>query len=203
MKTIGYLRVSTDKQDAKNQKFEIMDYAQKNNMTISEFIEVEMSSRMDRKKRRIDELFEKLDNGDTLITSELSRLGRSTGEVIGIVNDLIAKKVRFIAIKQGMVINGEHDLQTKVLVTLFSLLAEMERDILSQRTVQALKAKKAQGVILGRPKGSLGQSKLDGKTAQIQELLKHRVAKSAIARMVGVSRTTLLDYIKSRKLKEA
>lgn len=200
MKTIAYLRISGDKQDLKNQKFEIMEYAQKNNMTISEFIEIEISSRQDKKKRRIDELVGKLDDGDTVITTELSRIGRSTGEVIGTVNELIAKKVRLIAIKQGMVINGKHDLQTKVLVTLFSLLAEMERDILSQRTIQALRAKRAQGIILGRPKGSLGVSKLDGKQEQVKELLKHKVAKSAIARMVGVSRTTLLDYITSRKL---
>ena len=203
MKTIGYLRISTDKQFAKNQKFEIMEYAQKNNISIAEFIEVEMSSRKDRKKRRIDELFEKLNSGDTLITSELSRIGRSTGEVIGIINELIAKKVRFIAIKQNMTINGTQDIQTKTLVTIFSLISEIEKDILSQRTVQALRAKRAQGIVLGRPKGSLGKSKLDGKQEQVQELLKHRVAKSAIARMLGVSRTTLLDYIRSRKLMAA
>jgi DNA invertase Pin-like site-specific DNA recombinase len=200
MKTIAYLRISGDKQDLKNQKFEIMEYAQKNNMTVSEFIEIEISSRQDKKKRRIDELVEKLSNGDTVICSELSRIGRSTGEVIGIVNELVAERVRLIAIKQGMVINGKHDLQSKVLVTLFSLLAEMERDILSSRTVQALRAKKAQGVVLGRPKGALGKSKLDGKQEQVQELMKHKVSKSAIARMLGVSRTTLLDYIRSRKL---
>lgn len=200
MKTLAYLRISGDKQDLKNQKYEIMDYAQKNNLTIAEFVEIEISSRKDKKKRRIDELFEKLNDGDTLITSELSRIGRSTGEVIGIVNDLVARHIKFIAIKQGMAINGNHDLQSKVLVTLFSLLSEMERDLLSQRTVQALAAKKAQGVVLGRPKGSLGVSKLDGRNEQIKELMEHKVSKSAIARMVGVSRTTLLDYIKSRKV---
>lgn len=203
MKTIAYLRISGDKQDLKNQKFEIMEYAQKNNLTISEFIEIEISSRQDKKKRRIDELIEKLTCGDTIICSELSRIGRSTGEVIGIVNELVAKKVRLIAIKQNMTINGSHDLQTKVLVTLFSLLAEMERDILSQRTIQALRAKRAQGIILGRPRGSLGASKLDGKQEQVQELMKHKVSKSAIARMLGVSRTTLLDYIRSRNLTTA
>jgi len=200
VKTLAYLRISGDKQDLKNQKYEIMDYAQKNNLTIAEFVEIEISSRKDKKKRRIDELFEKLNDGDTLITSELSRIGRSTGEVIGIVNDLVARHIKFIAIKQGMAINGNHDLQSKVLVTLFSLLSEMERDLLSQRTVQALAAKKAQGVVLGRPKGSLGVSKLDGRNEQIKELMEHKVSKSAIARMVGVSRTTLLDYIRSRKV---
>lgn len=203
MKTIGYLRVSTDKQDLKNQKYEIMEYSQKNDLNISEFIEIEISSRQSKKNRRIDELFEKLNSGDTLITSELSRIGRSTGEVIGIINDLIAKKIRLIAIKQNMIINGSQDMQTKILVTLFSLLAELERDTLSARVVQSLRAKRAQGIILGRPKGSLGKSKLDGKQEQVQELMKHKVSKSAIARMLGVSRTTLLDYIRSRKLMTA
>jgi DNA invertase Pin-like site-specific DNA recombinase len=195
--------VSGDRQDLKNQKFEIMDYAQKNNLTVSEFVEIEISSRKDKKKRRIDELFEKLNDGDTLITSELSRIGRSTGEVIGIVNDLVARHIKFIAIKQGMAINGNHDLQSKVLVTLFSLLSELERDLLSQRTIQALAAKKAQGVILGRPKGSLGVSKLDGKKEQIEELMRHKVSKAAISRMVGCSRTTLLDYINTHNLMTA
>lgn len=203
MKAIAYLRVSGDKQDLRNQKFEIMEYAQKHGLSISEFIEIEISSRQDKKKRRIDELVEKLNSGDTVVCSELSRIGRSTGEVIGIVNDLVAKKIRLIAIKQNMTINGSHDMQSKVLVTMFSLLAELERDILSQRTIQALRAKRAQGIVLGRPKGSLGTSKLDGKQDQIRELLRHKVSKSAISRMVGVSRTTLLDYVRSRKLTTA
>ena len=102
-----------------------------------------------------------------------------------------------------MTINGTQDIQTKVLVTMFSLLNELERDLLSNRTKIALAALKQNGIVLGRPKGSLGKSKLDGKQEQVQELLKHRVAKSAIARMLGVSRTTLLDYIRSRKLMAA
>ena len=116
------------------------------------------------------------------------------------VNTLIEKKVRFIAIKQNLVINGRNDMQTKVMITMFSLFAELERDLISQRTIQALKAKKAQGVVLGRPRGSLGNSKLDDKKGQIQELLKHKVAKAAIARMLGVSRTSLIDFVKSRHI---
>jgi len=155
-------------------------------MNVNEFIEIEISSRQDRKKRKIDELFEKLQPGDTLIVSELSRIGRSTGEVINIINALIKKQVKFIAIKQNLIINGKHDLQSKILMTIFSLLSELERDLISSRTIEALKAKRAQGVRLGRPKGKLGVSKLDGKKEQIQELLKHKVSKSAIARVLGV-----------------
>jgi DNA invertase Pin-like site-specific DNA recombinase len=200
MATLAYIRVSCDRQDLKNQKLEILEYARKNNMKVDEFIEIEISSRKDKDKRRINELFEKLQSEDTLIVSELSRLGRSTAEVINMVTTLIEKKVRFVAIKQNLLINGKNDMQTKVMVTMFSLFAELERDMISTRTVQALAAKKAQGIVLGRPKGALGVSKLDDKKAEIQELLKHRVAKSAIARMLGVSRTSLLDFIKSRQI---
>jgi DNA invertase Pin-like site-specific DNA recombinase len=200
MATLAYMRVSCDKQDLKNQKLEILEYAQKNNCKVDEFIEIEISSRKDMQKRRIDELFEKLNAGDILITAELSRIGRSTGEVINIINAFIKKQVKFIAIKQNLIINGKHDLQSKVLTTIFSLLAEMERDLISCRTIEALKAKKAQGIVLGRPKGALGISKLDDKKEQIQELLKHKVSKSAISRMLRVSRTSLIDFIKSRGL---
>jgi DNA invertase Pin-like site-specific DNA recombinase len=200
MTTLAYMRVSCDKQDLKNQKLEILEYAQKNNYKVDEFIEIEISSRKDQQKRRIDELFEKLNAGDILITAELSRIGRSTGEVINIINAFIKKQVKFIAIKQNLIINGKHDLQSKVLTTIFSLLAEMERDLISCRTIEALKAKKAQGIVLGRPKGALGVSKLDDKKEQIQELLKHKVSKSAISRMLSVSRTSLIDFIKSRGL---
>jgi DNA invertase Pin-like site-specific DNA recombinase len=200
MTTLAYMRVSCDKQDLKNQKLEILEYAQKNNYKVDEFIEIEISSRKDQQKRRIDELFEKLNAGEILITAELSRIGRSTGEVINIINAFIKKQVKFIAIKQNLIINGKHDLQSKVLTTIFSLLAEMERDLISCRTIEALKAKKAQGIVLGRPKGALGVSKLDDKKEQIQELLKHKVSKSAISRMLSVSRTSLIDFIKSRGL---
>ena len=200
MKTLAYLRVSGSAQDLKNQKFEILEYAQKNNLKVDEFIEVEISSRKDKDERRITELFGKLNGEDTLIVSELSRLGRSTVEVITMVNALIEMKVRFIAIKQNLVINGKNDLQTKVMITMFGLFSELERDLISNRTVEALKAKRASGVTLGRPKGKLGISKLDDKREHIQELLNHRVSKSAIARMLGVSRTTLIEFIESRNI---
>lgn len=202
MKTLAYLRISTDSQDLKNQKYEILQYCNQHKVSIDEFVEIEISSRQDKKKRRIDELFEKLNSGDTLIVSELSRIGRSTGEVINLTNEFIKRQIKFVAIKQNLHINGKSDMQTKILVTLFSLLSELERDLISSRTVEALRAKKLQGIQLGRPKGVLGVSKLDDKKEQIRELLTHRVSKSAVARMFGVSRTTLIDFVRSRRLAE-
>jgi len=200
MKTIAYLRVSTDKQDLRNQRLEILEYSRKHDLKVDDFIAIEVSSRRTTKQRRIDELLSKLDRGDLLIVSELSRLGRSVGQVVTLVDGLIKSGVRLIAIKEGIDINGKRNMQTKVMVTLFSLFAEIERDLISERTKQGLAAAKAKGKLLGRPKGSLGKSKLDGKEQIIKEELKYGVAKAAIARKLGVSRTSMVNFIKTRKL---
>jgi DNA invertase Pin-like site-specific DNA recombinase len=202
-KVTGYVRVSTVRQDADNQRHEILEYANKNHLHIDDFIEVEISSRRDKKQRRIDELMDKLKPDDTLIVSELSRLGRSTSEVIDIVNELIDKEIKFVAIKQGLNISGQHDMQSKVMVTMFSLFAELERDIISERTKSALAAKKAGGKKLGKPKGTLQESKLDPHQERIREFLEHGVAKSAIARMLGTSRNNLVSYIRTRGLESS
>ncbi len=199
-KTIAYIRVSTDTQDLNSQKLEILDYANRAGMRIDTFIEIEISSRKDTQKRRIDELLQKVESKDTIIVAELSRIGRSIVEVINIVNELVKKNARFIAIKQGLDIRGNHDMQSKAMVTLFSLLSELERDLISSRTRTGLAAKKAQSVRLGRPKGALGKSKLDEHRDAIVGFLQHRVAKAAIARMLHCSRPALVKYIKSREL---
>ena len=200
MRTIAYIRVSTDSQDLNNQRYEILDYCQKNAMTVDDYIEVEVSSRKTLKHRRIEELLSKLNKGDTLIVSELSRLGRSLGEIIDIVKSLVEKHIDFIAIKQRIIINGKEDIQTKTMIALFGLLAELERDLISDRTKIGLAAKKARGIKLGRPKGSTGPSKLDKHEKKIKELLGYKTPKAVIARMLDVSRTTLIDFIKNRGL---
>ena len=200
MRTIAYIRVSTDSQDLNNQRYEILDYCQKNAMTVDDYIEVEVSSRKTLKHRRIEELLSKLNKGDTLIVSELSRLGRSLGEIIDIVKSLVEKHIDFIAIKQRIIINGKEDIQTKTMIALFGLLAELERDLISDRTKIGLAAKKARGIKLGRPKGSTGPSKLDKHEEKIKELLDYKTPKAVIARMLDVSRTTLIDFIKNRGL---
>lgn len=200
MKTLAYLRVSTDKQNLNNQKLEIMEYAQKQDFKVDDFIEIEVSSRRTTKQRRIDELLSSLNNGDLLIVSELSRLGRSVGQVVTFVDELIKRKIKLIAIKEGIDIDGKKDMQTKVMVTMFTLFAEIERDLISERTKQGLAAARAKGKLLGRPKGSLGKSKLDGKEQFIRDELKYKVAKSAIARKLEVSRTSLVNFITTRGL---
>lgn len=199
---IAYLRVSTNQQDLKNQRYEILDYAQKNNIDVDDFVQVEMSSRKDTGERLIDYLFEKLESGDCVIVSELSRIGRSTAEVLGIINRLVTKKIKLIAIKQNLTVSGNGDMQTKVMVTMFSLFAELERDLISARTKRALEAKKAAGVKIGRPKGATSASKLDGMEIQVCELLHKKVSLTSIAKIFDVSRGTVYNFIQSRNLKE-
>ena len=138
--------------------------------------------------------------GDRLVVSELSRLGRSLSQVIQIVDDLVKRKVRFIAIKEAIRFEGKQDMQTKVMVALFGLFAEVERDLISERTKEGLAAARAKGRLLGRPKGSVGTSKLDGKEEEIRILLGKQVSKASIAKIVGVSPTNLRHFIRTRKL---
>ena len=200
MKTIAYLRVSKDSQDVKNQRLAIHDFAQKEGITVDDFMEAVVSSRRSTKERKIDELLAKLEEGDTLIVSELSRMGRSVGEIITMVDELVRKKIRFIAIKEGIRLNGVQDMATKVTVTLFGLFAEIERDLISQRTKEGLAAARAKGKQLGRPKGSLHHSKLDDRIEEIKRLLGLGVSQASIAKIMGVHQSTLHRFIKSRKL---
>jgi len=202
-RTIAYVRVSTDDQDVSKQRHEILEYAHQNKMTIDEFIMITVSSRKTAKDRRIEELMKKLVTGDTLIISELSRLGRSIPEVIGLVNCLVERNIRLIAIKQNIDLKGEHDTTSKVMVTIFSLLAELERDLVSQRTKAALAALKAQGKKLGRPVGTKGKSKLDGKEPEILAFLEKKVPVAAIARILDCSRVGLLNFMKNKNIYKA
>lgn len=198
-KTFAYLRVSTDGQDLKNQRYEILDYAQKNNVQIGEWVEVKVSSRKDTKERLIDDLLERLTEGDTLIVAELSRLGRSVGQIISLIDLLIKKIVRVIVIKQGMLINGQQDMATKTMVTMFGLFAEIERDLISERTKAGLVKARAEGKLIGRPRGS-GKSVLDGKEPEIRELLLKKVGRASIARLMGVTWPTLNHFLKTREI---
>ena len=159
MKTIAYLRVSTDNQDLNSQKYSVLDYAHKNKIEIDKFIEIKVSSGKTTKERQIDKLLEIIKPNDTLIVSELSRLGRSLGQIIRIIDELIKHNNKFISIKENIILNGNtQDIQTKVMITMFGLFAEIERDLISERTKQALAAARKKGKLLGRPKGSLGTS---------------------------------------------
>lgn len=200
MRTVAYLRISTGSQDLANQKLAILDYARQKRFAVDRFVEAQASSRKGRDQRQIDELLGALAAGDRLIVSELSRLGRSLGQVIQLVDELVKRKVRFTAIKEGIRFEGKQNLQTKVMIALFGLFAEVERDLISERTKEGLAAVRAQGRLLGRPKGSLGRSKLDGKEGEIRMLLEKAVSKASIAKILGVSATNLRHFIRTREL---
>jgi DNA invertase Pin-like site-specific DNA recombinase len=198
-KTVGYIRVSTLTQDVENQRHEILEWAHNRKLLIDEWVAVELSSRKSESDRQIDKV-RALEKGDLLVVSELSRLGRSTGQVINLVNELVARGVGLEALKQNISIkpgNGEMDQQAKIMVTVFSLMAELERDLISQRTKQALAARKAGGQRLGKPKG-ISTSKIDQHREKIEELLRFKVSTAAIARMIGMSTTAVRHYVKSR-----
>lgn len=199
-KTYAYIRASTDKQDLSNQRLEILEFAREKNLTVDEFIEITVSSRKSSKQRRIDELLQKLVDSDILIVTELSRLGRSTSEVIALINELVQRNIRTIVIKQNLDV-AKHDMSSKIIVTLFSLFAELERDLVSMRTKEALAAKKAQGVKLGKPKGTIQASKFDKDRERIEGLLALGVSVRKIAKLLGYSNHVGLNtYIKKREL---
>jgi len=200
-KTIAYIRASTDKQDLNNQKLEIFEFAKKNKLEVDDFIQMTISSRKTTKERRIDEMLSVLDDADTLIVTELSRLGRSTAEVIGLVNELIKKQVRVIAIKQNLDMK-QHDMNSKIMITLFSLFAELERDLISLRTKEALASKKMQGIQLGKPKGTIQKSKFDKDADKIKELLVLGLSVRKIASFLGYSNHIGLNtYVRKRELR--
>ena len=200
MKTVAYLRVSTPQQDVQSQRLGILEYARKSDFRVDEFIEATASGRASEPRRRIDRLMSTLQPGDRLVVSELSRLARSLGQIVAMLDALTRQGVSFIAIKENIRVEGKQDIQTKVMTTLFALFAEVERDLISERTREGLAKARSSGKKLGRPKGSLGVSRLDGKEDEIRRFLKLGVSKSSIAKITGVSRQTLYHFIRTRGL---
>ena len=151
MKTICYLRVSTDQQDLNSQKLEIEKYAEKHDLVIDKFIEIKISSRKNEHARRINELLSSLKRGDRLIVSEISRLARSIRQTHNILHALARKKIETHILKQNLVFDGEGDMNTKIYLNAFSLAAEIEKDLISRRTKSGLEAARRRGVKLGNP----------------------------------------------------
>ena len=197
----GYVRVSTDQQDSQRQRLAILEWGQNKDIRIEEIIEATMSSRKTLKDRRIDELQDRVSRNDTVVFSELSRLGRSISEILRLVEEFKKHGVRLIFLKENIELSpdSEQDMQSKVMLTLFSLFAEIERDLISERTREGLAARRRAGVKLGRP---LGTSKLDGCEERIRELLSWDVPKKRIAKDVGCTPVTLNNWLK-RKGKSA
>ncbi|MBQ8703963.1 MAG: master DNA invertase Mpi family serine-type recombinase [Bacteroidales bacterium] len=199
----GYIRVSSDKQTVENQRFEINNFCQHQGVTIDGWIEETISGTKNYDKRRLGALLNKVQKDDIIICSELSRLGRSLFMIMEILSLCMKKDCRVWTIKDGYRLGD--DIQSKVLAFAFGLSAEIERNLISQRTKEALARKRTEGVVLGRPKGrksSPDKYKLSGKELLISELLKNGTSRRKIAKICKVDRNTLARFIEFRKLAE-
>lgn len=201
-KVIGYLRVSTEKQTTESQKLAIYDYATKNHLKIDSFIEVTVSSKKSTEHRKINELLKRLKENDVLIVSELSRLGRSVIELLTLVKQITDNGITLVMIKQNLLLSkNDNSLSNKVILSTFSLLAEIERDLIIQRTKEGLSAARAKGKILGKPKGTIQSSFYDKHKERIKEYLKKRISITNITRLIGLGNyQSLRRYIRKRKL---
>lgn len=199
----GYIRVSSDKQTIENQRFEINNFCHKNSLTIDGWIEETISGTKNYNKRELGKLLRRVQENDLIICAELSRLGRNLFMIMEILNICMTKDCKVWTIKDNYRL-GE-DIQSKVLAFAFGLSAEIERNLISQRTKEALARKKAEGVVLGRPKGkksSPDKYKLSGKEVLIKELLKNGTSHRKIAKICKVDRNTLARFIEMKGLAE-
>ena len=195
----GYIRVSTDRQTTQNQKFEIKNYSKDRNIIIDEWIEETISATKKLEQRKFGHLLNKMKKGDILIVSELSRMGRNLMQIMKILHDCMEKDIQVFTIKERYELGN--NINSKVLAFAFGLSAEIERNLISQRTKEALARKKAEGVILGRPIGSKSATlKLTGKEEEIKKLLKKKISYSGIGRILGAHRLTVSSFVKENNL---
>jgi len=191
----GYIRISTDKQTTENQRYEILKFADTKQLIIDEWIEETISSTKKLDVRKFGELLHRMQKGDVLIVSELSRMGRNLMQIMKILHDCMEKDVMVYTVKENYELGN--NINSKVLAFAFGLSAEIERNLISQRTKEALARRKAEGQILGRPKGSKSQMrKLTGKEDEIKSLMNKKISYSAIGRILGVHRLTVSSFVK-------
>jgi len=196
-KTIGYLRVSTIDQDIAKNKADILTLANSKNLGKVHFSEEKVSGKVPWRKRKIAEILEGCQNGDNIIVSELSRLGRSMLECMEILSIATQKGINLYAVKGNW--HLDNTIQSKIIAMAFSMTAEIEHDLISQRTKEALRARKAKGMKLGRPKGP-GKSKLDKFQPEIEALLANGSTQKFIANRYGTTPANLNNWLKKHGL---
>ena len=199
-KTIAYLRVSTIDQDIEKNKASILHLANNKDLGKVYFIEEKASGKTPWRKRRIATIIESLNRGDNLVVSELSRLGRSMLECMEILSIASQKGINIYAVKGNWQL--DQSIQSKIIAMAFSMAAEIERDLISKRTKEALQAKKASGIKLGRPRGP-GKSKLDKYRPEIEALLSNGATQRFIAQRYGTTEANLHLWMKKHGLKRA
>jgi DNA invertase Pin-like site-specific DNA recombinase len=196
--TIGYLRVSTSHQDTEKNQADILVLAHQQDLGKVHFIEEKASGKTPWRQRKIAEVLDMLEKGDRLIVSELSRLGRSMLECMEMLALATQKGIRVYAVKGNWQLDDS--MQSKIMALAFAMAAEIEHDLISQRTKEALRARKRAGVKLGRPKGP-GKSKLDPYQPEIAALLAHGSTQKYIAQHYRVTEATVSRWLKKRGVK--
>ena len=196
-KTIAYLRVSTVEQDLEKNKADILTFANNKDFGKVKFVEEKVSGTKNWKNRKIKQVIDELNKGDRLIVPEFSRLGRSMLEIMEMLSILKDKEVNVYAVKGDWELNGS--LQSKIMAMVFSIASEIERDLISKRTKEALRARKVAGVKLGRPRGA-GKSKLDEFKEEIVALLRNGSSKKFVANRYGSSQVNLYNWIKKNNI---
>lgn len=195
----AYIRVSTDKQTVENQRFEINRFARQRKFQVDSWVEETVSGTRLAKDRKLGALLKKIKKGDTLVVSEISRLGRRLMEVMSILNACMLKNIILLTVKEEYELGN--NIQSQILAFAFSLSAQIERDLISQRTREGLARRIAAGQKLGRPAGGHNSKyKLTGKEQQIKAMLEAGTSKAEIARKMKVSRNTLAAFLNRDKI---
>lgn len=196
---VGYVRVSGDRQESENQRFQLLKFANDKGLQIERWVDETISTRKGLEHRQLSTLLSQLAKGDILLVAEITRLGRSLFEIMEILNILMKKSVTLYSLKEGYKLGD--DINSKILAFAFGLAGEIERNLISLRTREALERKRSEGVTLGRPTGRLSSiTILSGKEDMIRELLQKDVPVATAARILGVHRTTLASFILTRKI---
>jgi len=198
MTNYAYLRVSTEMQDIENQKLGILKYCNDRQLAPVEFVQETKSTRISWEDREIGKIIGRLQLGDNVIVAEISRMARSTLQVLKILEVTAIKGASVHIVKNGMVMDGS--IQSTITATILGLAAQIERELISMRTKEALAYRKSQGLPMGRPRGPAKRVKLDANREQILDYLKKGVSKRSIARIIECSPTTLHAWIKRNKL---
>ena len=193
MATYAYLRVSTIEQNTEKNKYDILSFSNKNKLGNVEFIEEQISGKTNYKERKLGTLLKEMNKGDVLIVPELSRLARSITQIFEIIDYTKQKGIKLYTIKENFD-NTEHSITSTVTSTIFALVAQIERDLISLRTKEALQSRKVSGIKLGRPKGK-GKSKLDIHKDDILKLVELKVPKTIIAKQYNTSVPNLYNFL--------
>jgi DNA invertase Pin-like site-specific DNA recombinase len=202
MTNYAYLRVSTDKQDVENQRYGILDYANERHLGTLRFVEDSISGQVDWRSRSLGKLLAETRTGDIIVFSEISRIARRTLQVLEVLEFCQKREVEVHIVKQNMIL--DRSIASTITATVLGLAAEIDRSLISMRTIESLAKRRAEGLPLGRPKGSKSNVvKLDEHREKIQEYLQLGLNKRSISKLVGCAPQTLYNYLDRHNLRSA